>query len=191
MDLIENVGRRSRVGGDNGDFINVGVFSLNGYERNALYENMGDLQFSNVAYERGCDRVEDGRGLAIFDFDRDGDLDLVMNNYKGAATLLVNHAAPETHWIEVRLTGQASNRGAIGARVTIEHDGKRQVREVISAAGYLSGQTLDLHFGLGPSEFVDVLRIDWPSGLKQEFKDVPSNKFYRIVEGADPSVARL
>src|SRR4029450_12019124 len=99
MDFVENVGRRSKVDGDNGDFINVGIFSLNGYERDALFQNLGNGKFFDVGYSAGADRIEDGRGLAFLDADGDGDLEILLANYLQPARLLINHAPRENHWL--------------------------------------------------------------------------------------------
>lgn len=183
MDFVENVGRRSKVGGDQGDFINVGVFSLNGYERNMLYQATGSGQFADVAYLKGADRIEDGRGLGVLDVNGDGGLDLVIANYAMPARLLINHPAPECHWLELKLQGTRSNRSAIGARVEIQHGLKRQFRQVSTTGGYLSGQSLHLHFGLGLDRAVDRLIVRWPSGAVDELRDIPADGFYRIIEG--------
>jgi hypothetical protein len=183
MDLVENVGRRERVSGDQGDFIDVGLFSVNGFERNALYSNDGVGAFNDVAYPEGAARVEDGRGLGVFDADSDGDLDLVINNYLQPATLLINHAPRDHHWLRLKLVGTRSNRSAIGARVSIRHGSRRQSRELFSTAGYLSGQSLHLHFGTGTDERIDHLEVRWPSGLVQTFGAVATDRFYSIREG--------
>jgi hypothetical protein len=192
MDLVENVGRRSRVGGDQGDFINVGIFSVNGYERNALFHNLGPegSKFIDVAYPARADAIEDGRGLGLLDIDGDGDLDLVINNYLQPARLFINHAPRENHWLRLKLEGTRSNRSAIGARAVVQHGARRQVREVISAAGYLSGQSLFLHFGLGGDARVDRLTIHWPAGGVTEIEGLPADDFYLIREG-DPAAVPM
>ena len=183
MDFVENVGRRSEVAGDNGDFINVGVFSLNGYERNALYHNRGNGKFFDSGYLEGADRLEDGRGLGLLDLDQDGDVDIACMNYSSRFRLLVNHAPVASHWLRLQLRGTRSTRSAIGARVEIRHGVRRQYREVSSTAGYLSGQSLYLHFGLGLESLVDRLIVHWPSGLVEEIRALDADHFYRIVEG--------
>lgn len=183
MDFVENVGRRSKVGGDQGDFINVGIFSLNGYERDALYENLGNTRFFDVGYLKGADPIEDGRGAGILDVDGDGGLDIVVNNYLQPARLLMNHPPAENHWLRLVLRGTRSNRSAIGARVSLSRGAATEHREVSSTAGYLSGQSLYLHFGLGIDRIADRIVIRWPSGHVDEVRDVPADAFYRLVEG--------
>jgi hypothetical protein len=188
MDFVENVGRRSQVGGDTGDFIHVGIFSLNGYERDALYRNLGNGRFADVGYLEGADRIEDGRGAGLIDLEGDGDLDLVVNNYAQPALLLVNRAPAEHHWLRLRLRGTRSNRWGIGARVIARHGPHRQSREVSTTAGYLSGQSSHVHFGLGRDRSVEVLTVHWPSGAVDEIRDVPGDAFHEVVEGSGAAV---
>lgn len=185
MDFVENVGRRTRIAGDNGEFIHVGMLSLNGYERNTLYKNLGNGKFRDVGYLEGADLIEDGRGLGLLDVDTDGDLDMVTCNYLLPSRLLVNHVPKGQHWIRLWLQGTTSNRSAIGARVALQHGARKQFREVRSTAGYLSGQSLYLHFGLARDRVVDRLVVYWPSGRIEEFNGVPADRFYRIVEGTE------
>jgi hypothetical protein len=183
MDFIENVGRRSRVTGDQGAFIHAGRFSVNGYERNSLWTNLGDGRFADHAYVLGADAIEDGRGLGTLDIEGDGDLDLVINNYLKPARLFVNRAPAANHWLRLELRGTRSNRSAIGARVVIEHGGRREMREVCSTSGYLSGQSLALHFGLGADRSVDRLTIHWPAGGTEVIEDLAADRLHRLVEG--------
>jgi hypothetical protein len=183
MDFVENVGRRKRVVGEKDEFINVGIFSLNGYEHKGLFHNLGNGKFIDVGYLAGVDRLEDGRGLGVLDADGDGRLDLVSNNYLQPARLLMNRSPGGNHWLRLKLEGSRSNRSAIGARVVAYHGERKVGREVMTTAGYLSGQSLILHLGLGQDAAADRLAVYWPSGLRQEFKDVPADAFYRIVEG--------
>src|SRR2546428_12291780 len=92
MDMFEGVGRR--LDQRTGSFLDIGQHSLNGRERNCLFRNDGDGTFTEVGWVNDADRVEDGRGLAIFDYDRDGRLDLVLRDYRQAAELLHNGGPP-------------------------------------------------------------------------------------------------
>ena len=92
MDMLEGVGRRS--GTDK--ILDLGVHSLNGYERNGLFRNNGDGTFTDVGWLHGADREEDGRGIAIFDFDRDGRLDIVIvKNRSGDVLWFPNNGTPK------------------------------------------------------------------------------------------------
>ena len=190
MDFVQNVGRRSEIRGEFGNFVEIGTKSLNGNERNLLYRNIteeGDAapRFADFAWIANAHRLEDGRGAAAIDIEGDGDLDLIVQSFERPAVLLVNQGAPDRHWLQLRLRGTRSNRDAIGARVVIEAGGRTQSRELASTEGYLTGRSLLVHFGLGAAERVDRLTVHWPSGLKTEMTDVAADRRIEIVEEGD------
>jgi len=164
-----------------GNFVRTDGRSLNGNERNVLYRNLGGQRFFDVGHLTASNRIEDGRAVVVTDIERDGDLDLVIQNFQKPVVLLVNQAR-RTRWLQVQLTGTRSNRDAIGARVQIETDGRKQIREVRSTAGYLAGQSPLCHFGLGRAQQVDRLTVRWPSGLITTLRNVPANQRLQIVE---------
>lgn len=95
----------------------------------------------------------------------------------------MNHPPAENHWMRLVLQGTRSNRSALGARVSLSRGATTEYREITSTAGYLSGQSPYLHFGLGIDRIADRILIHWPSGQVDELRDVPADAFYRIVEG--------
>ncbi len=177
MDLLEGVG--PRTGSEK--ILELGVHSLNGYERNRQFRNNGDGTFTDVGWLQGADREEDGRGVAIFDFDRDGRLDIALRNYRQPAGLLRNTGA-KRHWISFELVGTRSNRDAVGALIRVRAGDAWQTRVVASGSGYLSGSSLRQHFGLGDSDTVDEVEITWPSGLRSRLRSLSANRAYRVVE---------
>lgn len=177
MDMLEGVGRRS--GADK--LFDLGSHTLNGYERNGLFRNNGDGTFTDVGWVQGADRVEDGRGVAIFDFDSDGRRDIALRNYRMPAGLLRNAGA--THdWVSFELIGTQSNRDAVGARIRLRAKGSWQTRVVMAGSGYLSGSSLRQHFGLGDVEIIDEVKISWPSGLRTRLRELSPNRAYRVIE---------
>ena len=88
MEMMEGVGRR--LNKPRGLLLNIGDGSLNGREHNVLFRNDGDEHFTEVGHVNGVGRIEDGRGLAILDYDEDGRLDLVLRNFRKPAALLRN-----------------------------------------------------------------------------------------------------
>ena len=182
MDMFEGVGRR--LDQRTGSFLDLGSHSLNGRERNCLFRNDGDGTFTEVGWVNDADRVEDGRGLAIFDYDRDGRLDLVLRNYRQPAELLRNQGPPR-HWIEVKLVGTGSNRDAVGAHLRLRTPAGWQTREVHAGSAYLSGQSLVQHFGLGDAARVEALEIAWPSGQRTTLAGLDADRRYVIVEGPE------
>jgi len=181
MDMFEGVGRR--LDAARGSFLNIGQHSLNGRERNCLFRNDGDGTFVDVGFVNGADRVEDGRGLSIFDYDGDGRPDLLIRNYRQPAELLHN-VGPARHWLEVRLVGVRLNRDAVGARLRLRTAGGAQTREVHAGSAYLSGQSLVQHFGLGDADRAAELEVSWPSGAHTALAGLPADHRYVVVEGA-------
>src|SRR5437667_11503229 len=88
MDMFEGVGRR--LDQKDGTLVNIGQNSLNGYERKVLFRNNGDGTFTDVAFVNGAARVEDGRRLSVFDYDRGGPLDILIRSYREPANFRRN-----------------------------------------------------------------------------------------------------
>jgi len=150
-----------------------------------LFLNRGRGIFRDASDDVGPDFKQPrvGRGVAYGDFDRDGDVDLLLTTNNGPAVLFRNDQLSGNHSVRVRLTGTKSNRDAIGARVHVLQGQSRQSRMVRSGSSYLSQSELPLTFGLGKSDRVDRLVIDWPSGTTEEYKDLTAGRTYGCVEG--------
>jgi hypothetical protein len=131
----------------------------------------------------GFDQPKVGRGLAFGDFDRDGDLDLLLTTNNGPACLYRNDQLAGNRSIRFRLVGTKSNRDAIGAVVRISCGGLNQSRMVKSGSSYLSQSELPLTFGLEKHDRVERVSIAWPSGATQEFKNLAAGRGYECVEG--------
>jgi hypothetical protein len=114
----------------------------------------------------GKKAARSSRSAATSDFDGDGRVDLVVNNFNERAYLYMNRS-PERNWVEFRLTGTKSNRDAVGALVTLKAGGRTLVRQVQASGGYLSQSSKTLHFGLGELASVESCEILWPSGARQ------------------------
>jgi hypothetical protein len=178
--MFDGVGRRQEQA--TGSFLDIGQHSLNGYERDCLFRNNGDGTFTDVAFVNGADRIEDGRGLSILDYDGDGQLDLLLRNYRQPAQLLHNQGGGG-HWIEFELVGTRSNRDAVGATVRLRTPRGWQTRQVSAGSAYLSAQSHVLHFGLGPETVAEEVRISWPAGTATVRSDLPGDRRYVLVEG--------
>jgi len=185
--MFDGVGRRRDQ--TNGQLTSIGEHSLNGRERNCLFRNNGDGTFTDVGYVDQADRVEDGRGVAIFDYDQDGQLDVVLRNYSQPAQLLHNTGGPG-HWLDLKLIGTRSNRDALGARVTLTAGGKHQTREVHAGSAYLSGSSLVQHFGLGEATRADAIQVRWPSGTETNLTDLSTDQQLMLREG-EPRAATV
>ena len=123
-----------------------------------------------------------GRTLVTGDVDNDGDLDLLVTN-NGAAPELLRNGNTGGNAIELRLVGTASNRDALGARVSVTAGGRTQVREVKSGNSYLGQSDLRVHVGLGGATAVDRLEIKWPSGRVERVEKPAANQILTVQEG--------
>ena len=149
-----------------------------------LFLNAGSGKFVDVASEVGGGFAAPivGRGVAYGDFDRDGDLDLLITTNNGPAYLYRNDQIAQNNSIRFRLRGTKSNRDAIGAAVHIYYAGQVQSRLVHGGSSYLSQSELPVTFGLGRQDRIERLVIDWPSGRTEEFKNLPAGKMYEVTE---------
>jgi hypothetical protein len=180
MEMMEGVGRR--LGKRGGTLLNIGNGSLNGRENNVLFRNNGDGGFTEVAYINGVDRIEDGRGMAIFDYDEDGRLDIALRNFYMPAMVLRNRG-DAAHWVRFDLVGTKSNRDAVGARLRLRVGDRWQTRVVNAGSGYVSSSSKRQHFGLGAATKIDEVEIEWPSGERTHLRDLAGNQAYQITEG--------
>jgi hypothetical protein len=151
-----------------------------------LFHNLGKRQFENVTARMGAafNRSVVARGAAYADFDRDGDLDIVVTTNDGPAYLFRNDGGNRNNWISVRLVGRKSNRDGIGAVVRVLSKSGKQWSMVHSGSSYCSQSDLALTFGLGRDPAVEGIEIDWPSGEKQKLGGLPVNQFLTIDETA-------
>ena len=150
-----------------------------------LFLNNGKGIFHDVAAEisGGFSQPKVGRGLAYGDFDRDGDIDLLMTTNHGPAYLYRNDQLAGNRSIRFRLVGTKSNRDAIGASVKIFHNGSIQSRLVKGGSSYLSQSELPVTFGVGKQDKINRVVIQWPSGRTEEYKDLTTGRAYECVEG--------
>jgi hypothetical protein len=148
-----------------------------------LFRNLGNGRFEELTAEAGpgVTAPHCSRGCAFGDFDNDGDIDIVIVNLNEPPSLLRNDVKGDNHWIKFKLEGVKSNRSAIGARVVVTYGARRQAQEVMAQAGFLSVNDKRLHFGLGKVDKVDV-EVRWPSGLRQQFAGVQSDRLVTIDE---------
>jgi hypothetical protein len=150
-----------------------------------LFLNSGAGKFRDVAAlaGEGFAQPKVGRGLAYGDFDRDGNLDLLLTTNNGPAYLYRNENGAGNRSIRFHLRGTKSNRDAIGAIVRISYEGQSQTRTVKGGSSYLSQSELPITFGVGKRDKIERVQIEWPSGAKEEFKDLRAGEAYQSIEG--------
>jgi enediyne biosynthesis protein E4 len=150
-----------------------------------LFLNNGKGSFHDVAAEVGgsFDQPKVGRGLAYADFDRDGDLDLLLTTNNGPAYLYRNDQLGGNRSIRFRLVGTKSNRDGIGASLRVFAGGITQSRIVKGGSSYLSQSELPVTFGLEKRDRIERVVIDWTSGRTEEYKNLPAGRCYECTEG--------
>ena len=155
-------------------------------QRAFLFRNSAKGTFTSVAGNAGPVWNERwaARGAAIGDFDNDGDLDIAIAVVNGVPILLRNNGENAGHWVTVSLLGTASNRNAIGARVTARAGELTITHEVSSGGSYLSHNDRRVHLGIGDAARIDMLEVVWPSGTKERFGPIEADSFVSIREGS-------
>jgi hypothetical protein len=167
------------------------------YWPNYLLMNAGDGTFRDRAAELGVEpprrgvnlpekiglssAVRSSRCAVTADFDGDGRLELVTNNFNDRPYYFKNQF-PARSYVAFRLRGTRSNRDAVGTVVRLYRGREVLTRQVQGAGGYLSQSSRTVHFGLGDNTHLDGVEITWPGGKVQKLKAVAANKLHEVVE---------
>lgn len=146
---------------------------------NYAYRNKGDLTFEKSTTKWGLNFKGFSNGAVISDLDRDGDLDVVINNLNDVAQIFENSASETANYIQFIPIGSSSNKAGIGLEVTLEVGNSVQTQHVSLARGFQSGSENLLHFGIGSNKSVDKVIAKWPDGKSQILENVETNQ--RIV----------
>ncbi|MCB0568419.1 MAG: VCBS repeat-containing protein [Phaeodactylibacter sp.] len=186
--------------GDLDLFVANGFGPVSGVD-NFLYLNNGDGTFERDEASIPGLHTQCSYGCAWGDIDNDGFLDLVVANCKGTGqsqipSSLYHNQGNGHHWLKVRLSGVASNRSGIGAKVRVKAmiNGVAvwQVREISAQDGYNCQSSLTAHFGMGDAVHADSLLVEWPSGLRDTLLMLPTDTLFHITESMTSSaVERL
>ncbi|MBM4408045.1 MAG: CRTAC1 family protein [Chloroflexi bacterium] len=142
-----------------------------------LFLNEGDLTFRE-ATKNGCDIVGDQRAVVPFDYDRDGDPDLLISQVAYHATLLENQTSGQG-WLTVDLAGAGVQ--AAGARVTVTVAGGRSTQVALFGGSYLAGMPLELYFGLGAATGADDVTITWADGTTTRLGPVEGDRIVTVT----------
>jgi len=151
-------------------------------EQNLAFKNVKGLVFNDVSQDWGLAHTGMSYGSAYGDLDRDGDLDLVVVNLDEPASIYRNDSSG-TNVIAIRLRGTESNRYGIGALVRLETEsGKKHVRQMMPATGFLSSNLPEINVGLGDDSLIVRMTVSWPSGWVQEFEKLKAGNRVTIHE---------
>jgi hypothetical protein len=175
------------------DFDNDGdadIFKTNGAlkhlygQEDQIFENLGGGKFRDASLDLGkyFEKEMVGRGVALGDYDNDGDIDAIIVNLNDHCVFLRNNKGNENNWLTLNLIGTTSSRDAIGARVKLFSGGKMQSAQKKSTTGYLSQNDQRVHFGLAKNDMVEKIEIRWPSGKTQVLENIKPNQILTISE---------
>ncbi|MEZ4902436.1 MAG: VCBS repeat-containing protein [Spirosomataceae bacterium] len=154
---------------------------------NFAFKNNGDLTFSDVAEKWGLDKPSFSNGAVYADLDRDGDLDLVMNNINDSAFVyrnnLVESQPEKAHYLRVVFKGSEKNVLGLGTKMTLFYgNGLTQIYEHSPYRGYLSTVEPIAHFGLGEYTHIDSALVTWPNGKQQILFNVLSDRLIHVSQ---------
>ena len=156
--------------------------NLSGYERNAVFLNLGNARFANIGHLTTADNNGDGRTAIGCDITGDGRPELFVRQAGGGPLRIYRNRFPPAHYLTVSLQGSPSNRQGIGARVIAHLDKTTIRRELFPVANFLSQAPARLTLGLGQADRIGRLEIRWPSGTVQILKNVAVDRHLVIKE---------
>ncbi|MDA0813315.1 MAG: ASPIC/UnbV domain-containing protein [Verrucomicrobia bacterium] len=162
--------------------------SWSGYERNCCFLNTGG-PFADASHLSGLDFPDDGRGVAVTDWDQDGDLDIWFSNRTAPRLrLMLNQASHDNSGRSVafRLVGKSCNRDAIGAVLELEMEDQehRFVRSARAGEMFLSQSSKWVHFGLPDQALIKKVTVLWPGGERSSYSGIELGRRYQLQQGA-------
>jgi len=155
---------------------------------NVLFKNNGNGTFSDVSDAQGFNDTTRGRGLALGDFDNDGDLDIVVGVVNSDSSSLnptliyKNLQVTGNNWVSFSMQGTTSNRDGFGAQITVYAGGRSFIREIDGGSSHLSHSSSLAHFGLGSIASIDSVVILWPDSNLDGIGPISVNQFYHVIE---------
>ena len=179
-----------------GDFDNDGwldLFVANSGSDNVMYKNDGDGTFTKITAGELLTSGNFAYSCSSVDYDNDGLLDIYVTDYDQLQENLLfqNQTSNTNHWFHVKLVGNLSNKSGLGAKVKITANingvDVTQTREISAQTGFAAQSGLNAYFGLGDAANIDIVRIEWPSGIIQEYTNVSPDQVKTIEETAAPN----
>ncbi|MBC7569330.1 MAG: VCBS repeat-containing protein [Spirosoma sp.] len=184
LDFVSFNNNVAQEGNRNPDEINrylrQGATKMPGINKpNRFFRNRHDLTFDDVTATWFGDAPSLSNGAAYADLDRDGDLDLVVNNINQPAYILQNNTI-NTHYVQLKLRGPAQNPFGLGADLTVYSRGLTQTYHQAVTRGYQSSGDYIIHAGLGSARQVDSVRVVWPDGQVQTLTNPPIDRLLTL-----------
>ncbi|MAO07647.1 MAG: hypothetical protein CL596_02930 [Alteromonas sp.] len=144
--------------------------------KNYAFKNNGNYGFENISELSGLDFEGFSNGAAYADFDKDGDLDLVVNNIDDKASLYINGTIEKggNNWLRVGLQS-APNNTKLNTKVTVKTKSGIQFKEHTLTRGYQSSSEDALHFGIGKESDIEEIKVVWPDGASETVSNVAAN----------------
>jgi hypothetical protein len=172
------------VNGHPDDMIESRVPRVRHKEPPLMFENTGRA-FKDVSATSGSvfSKMFSGRGMALGDFDNDGDADVLTSNNGGPPLLLRNQGGNRNNWIGLQLVATKSNPAAVGAVITWQAGSVKRSRLKTGGGSYLSSHDPREILGAGAATKIDSVEIRWPSGTVDRLTSVPLNSYVKVVEG--------
>ena len=172
------------VNGHPDDMIESRIPHVNYKEPLLMFENTGRA-FKDVSAQAGTvfSKSFSGRGMALGDFDNDGDADVLVTNNGEAPLLLRNQGGNRNNWLGLQLVSTKSNSAAVGAVITWQAGGIKRSRLKTGGGSYLSSHDPREILGVGKAEKIDFVEIRWPSGKVDRLTNLPLNTYVKVVEG--------
>lgn len=156
---------------------------------NYAFQNTRELKFMNKASAWGLDQPSYSNGSTYADLDNDGDLDLILNNLNQPAFVYKNHSEKSgNNFLSVTLENQALNQFGVGSKVTVFSGDQLFSQYVGNSRGFQSAVSPELNFGLGNSEKIDSVWVEWPEGEKEVFLDLKINSKVKLQKGSGKAV---
>ena len=149
---------------------------------NQLFRNQGNGKFIEVP-DRALQPLEVGRGAAFGDIDNDGDTDVLVTNNNGPAKLFLNVGSNRNHWLGMKLVGR-SGRDMLGTRVEVViKKGTSMWRRARTDGSYLNANDPRVLVGLGSATQVELVRVYWPDGSVEEWKELAVDRYTTLKQG--------
>src|SRR5256714_10736717 len=172
------------VNGHPDDLIEMRAARVKYREPMLMFENVGG-RYKDVSAQSGTIFTKDfsGRGMAVGDFDNDGDLDVLVSNNGEAPVLLRNEGGNRGHWLGLQLVSTKSNPSAVGAIITWQAGGVKRTRLKTGGGSYLASHDPREILGVGAATRIDSVEIRWPSGKVDRLTNLPINTYVKVLEG--------